>query len=121
MRNEFRTMLVLAGLWLLPIGVAWGQSEDGLARAGCPHQVANYARVGYGPKYVAYYVGGGAPARKGEPRCVDEGTFGIDYKPIVPGFRRTTSLGWWHGRRLQGGPGQYEPNAHVSPFANHPK
>ena len=121
MRATICTLLTLAGIGFLPLGNAWGQTADGLSRAGCPHQVANYARFGYGPKYVAYYVGGGAPARKGEPRCVDEGTFGIDYKPIVPGFRRTTSLGWWHGRRLQGGPGQYEPNAHVSPFANNPK
>ena len=121
MRINISTMLTVAGLWFLSTGDTWAQTEDGLARAGCPHQVANYARVGYGSRYVAYYVGGGAPHSKGECRYPHEGTFGIDYKPIVPGFRRANTLGWWHGRRLQGGPGQYEPNAHVSPFANHPK
>lgn len=120
MRITLSTLLTLAGFWFLPIGDAWGQTEDGLARAGCPHQVASYARVGYGPKYVAYYVGGGAPPSKGECRYTHEGTFGVDYQPIVPGFRRTTALGWWHGRRLQGGPGQYEPNTSVTPFPNRP-
>lgn len=120
MRITISTLLTLAGFWLLPLGAAWGQTEDGLARAGCPHQVASHAHVGYGSKYVAYYVGGGAPHSKGECRYTNEGTFGVDYKPIFPGFRRSTSLGWWHGRRLQGGEGQYEPNAHVTPFPNHP-
>jgi hypothetical protein len=117
MRFEFQTMLALASLWLVSTGTAWGQSGDGLARAGCPNQIARHARVPYGKSYVACYVGGGAPTPKGGPRCVDEGTFGVDYRPIIPGFRGATALGWWHGRRAQGGEGQYEPNAPVSPFA----
>ena len=118
MRTNTSTLLTLAGMCLLTIDNAWGQSEDGLSRAGCPHQIARYARVGYGRPYVAYYVGGGAPTPKGEPRGVHEGTFGVDYRPIVPGFRGATVLGWWHGRRAQGGEGQYEPNAPVTPFPN---
>jgi len=114
------TALPLVGAWLLFVGNANGQSNDGLARAGCPHQIARYARVGYGSSYVAYYVGGGARASKGEARYCDEGTFGVDYMPIVPGFRRSVVLGWWHGKRQQGGYGQYEPNAPVAPFPNMP-
>lgn len=98
---------------------AWAQSEDDLVRAGCPNQIARHARVGYGKDYVVYYVGGGARSPKGEARYVEEGTFGVDYRPIVPGFRNTVALGWWHGRRWQGGGGQYEPYVPVSPFPNY--
>ena len=56
MRINISTMLTVAGLWFLSTGDTWAQTEDGLARAGCPHQVANYARVGYGSRYVAYFV-----------------------------------------------------------------
>ena len=121
MRLEFLTVLAVVGIWFLPAGHALAQSEDRLARAGCPHQIAKYAKVGYGRQYVAYYVGGGARTPKGGARVVDEGTFGVDYMPIVPGFRRSVVLGWWHGRRSQGGTGQYEPNAIVTPLPNLPK
>ena len=93
-------------------------SEDDLVRAGCPQLIKKSARVGYGPKYVAYYVGGGASSFHGEPRYCEEGTFGVDYKPIGPGFRDGVTLGWWHGRRWQGGTGQYEPNNPVRAFPN---
>ncbi len=108
--------LPLVGAWLLFVGKAHGQSNDGIARAGCPHEIATYARPGYGRRYVAYYVGGGARAPKGEARRVDEGTFGVDYSPICPEMRRSVVLGWWHGKRRQGGYGEYEPNSPVSPF-----
>lgn len=97
---------------------AIGRSEDALTRAGCPHQVAWYARPGYGNKYIVYYVGGGAGTCRGEPRYCNEGTFGVDYMPIVPGFHEAVALKWWHGRRNQGGPGQYEPNFLVRGFPN---
>jgi hypothetical protein len=109
--------LVIA--WSVPTRDALAQSEDDLARAGCPRQIAKHARVGYGKGYVVYYVGGGAKSPKGEPRYCEEGTFGVDYKPIIPGFRNTVALGWWHGRRWQGGTGQYEPNTLVTPFPNY--
>lgn len=111
-----RLSLAMAGCVLMFETCA--QAEDDLARAGCPQQIARHAQVGYRKGYVVYYVGGGAGAPKGEPRTCEEGTFGVDYKPIVPGFRNTVALGWWHGRRWQGGTGQYEPNTAVAPFPN---
>jgi hypothetical protein len=93
-------------------------AEDDLARAGCPHLISRHARVSNGNGYVAYYVGGGAHSHQGEYRTCREGTFGVDYMPIVPGFRQGVVLKWWHGQRFQGGSGQYEPNAKVSPLPN---
>ena len=119
MRFYFVAIIGLSLFWCLTVQETWAQSEDDLARAGCPHQIARHARVGYGRGYVGYYVGGGAKSPTGEPRCSDEGTFGVDYKPVVPGFRNTVALGWWHGRRWQGGTGQYEPNTLVPPFPNY--
>ena len=117
---RFATIMILGltGACYLPTRSALGQAEDDLVRAGCPHQIASHARVGYGSKYTVYYVGGGARMRRGDLRQCHEGTFGVDYKPIVPGFRNGTILGWWHGRHSQGGTGQYEPNAPVTPFPN---
>ena len=109
-------MIAMVSQSLLAVSEAADQCEDDLTRAGCPHEIASYARPGYGRRYVAYYVGGGARAPKGEARRVDEGTFGVDYSPICPGMRRSVVLGWWHGKRRQGGYGEYEPNSPVSPF-----
>ena len=117
-RYQFITAVGLFGLWLLPTHVAVAQSEDDLARAGCPHQISRHARASNSKGYVAYYVGGGANSHKGEYRTCQEGTFGVDYMPIVPGFRNGVVLNWWHGRHRQGGPGQYEPNTKVSPLPN---
>jgi hypothetical protein len=57
--------------------------------------------------YVGYYVGGGcAKPRRAEPPYPDEGTWGWDYRGwLVP---RNVILGWWHGRRAQGGTGAYK-------------
>ncbi|MBS0202258.1 MAG: hypothetical protein JSS49_05105 [Planctomycetes bacterium] len=118
MRLALITFLTLLGGSFAPFHLAYGQDDDDLARAGCPHHIARYARVGYNGRYVAYYVGGGAKSWRGEPRYAHEGTFGVDYQPIVPGFRNGVVLGWWHGRRQQGGPGQYEPNRLVPPLPN---
>ena len=117
-RHQFITALTVLSLWCLTNPAAFAQSEDELARAGCPQQIARHARVSNGKGYVAYYVGGGANSHKGEYRTCREGTFGVDYMPIVPGFRDGVVLHWWHGRRRQGGPGQYEPNDKVSPLPN---
>ena len=115
---QFQTMLFLACLAILMLLATTGQAEDQLARAGCPHQIAWYARTGYGDRYIVYYVGGGAKVHRGECRRSDEGNFGVDYMPIVPGFREAVALNWWHGSRLQGGTGQYEPNKLVAPLPN---
>ena len=55
-------------------------------------------------RYCGYAVGGGA-VRFGEGRSLDEGTWGWDYRGIV--LRKRVALDWWHGRRYQGGAGQY--------------
>ena len=121
--HPFRCQIITAGivfgLILSQTTVAF--AEDDLARAGCPHQISRHARVSNGHGYVAYYVGGGAHSHKGEYRTCQEGTFGVDYMPIVPGFRQGVVLKWWHGQRFQGGPGQYEPNTHVVAFPNLPR
>ena len=65
-------------------------------RAGCPDQVAWYARISATPDYDGYYVGGGA-AVGGGSRCPHEGTWGWDY--FGSHFRRLVALDWWHSRR----------------------
>ena len=58
-------------------------------------------------RYLGYHVGGGAGhPRKAEPRRDDEGTWGWDYQGWL--VRRRVVLGWWHGRRYQGGTGAYK-------------
>src|SRR5579862_6981752 len=56
-------------------------------------------------RYIGGYIGGGSPNfRRAEGRTPDEGTWGWDYHCWFP---RRTILGWWHGRRYQGGSGSY--------------
>lgn len=120
--TKMRNVLAILLLAIIGPGIAFDQSvsaaEDGLERAGCPHQIASYARPGYGSKYLVYYVGGGAKSPWGSCRTCEEGTFGVDYQPIVPGFHSAVALGWLHGQSRQGGTGQYEPNRKVSPLPN---
>lgn len=121
---RFRSIIAAAVICTVsPLAqTVYGQSEDDLARAGCPHLIAPWARPGYGSKYLVYYVGGGSKTfYRSEGRRADEGTFGVDYMPIVPGFRHSVALGWWHGRRYQGGAGEYEPNKIVPIFPNAPR
>ncbi len=76
-----------------------------LVRAGKPHWISRWARPSNEPGDCGYYVGGGA-AFHGEPAFCHEGTWGWDYTP----WYSRVKLGWWHGRRHQGGTGQYEPD-----------
>lgn len=76
-----------------------------LSRAGQPHTVARWARGTNSPSYSGYYVGGGA-AWHGEPRRCEEGTWGWDYAP-GHALSPKVALGWWHGRKSQGGTGAY--------------
>jgi hypothetical protein len=75
-----------------------------LQRAGNPQIVAWYAQPSDTGSYIGYYVGGGAACR-GEPRNINEGTWGWDYQGWL--FPRRVALDWWHGRRYQGGIGHY--------------
>jgi len=73
---------------------------DRLHRAGRPEVVAWYAIPSVNRHYSAGYVGGGAVLR-GEPRCPDEGTWGLDYSGIL--FPKQIWLRWWRGRHDQDG------------------
>src|SRR5580765_3004100 len=96
------------------------RSEARRRRAGYPDCVAGYARCGYARHYAGYYVGGGAACSggrtclSGEPRYTHEGTFGMDYAPCYS----RVALDWYHGKKYQGGEGQYEPNRANNGFPN---
>ena len=73
-------------------------------RAGWPQCVSRWARPSFGCHESGDYVGGGAPIC-GDERCPHEGTFGWDYHGRL--FQKRIALGWYHGRRSQGGAGAY--------------
>ena len=75
------------------------------SRTGNPQSVACYAMPSDTGRYIGYYVGGGA-AYHGDPRALNEGTWGWDYKGFC--LPRHIALQWWHGRRYQGGSGAYK-------------
>jgi hypothetical protein len=78
--------------------------EHSQSRAGCPLNVAWYARPSDTAAYVGYYVGGGC-AWRGQPRTPAEGTWGWDYRGLF--FLRRVGLNWCHCGRYQGGIGHY--------------
>jgi hypothetical protein len=77
-------------------------------RAGFPSEESPCARPSDTGRYVGYSVGGGAApwcCGSGDAPTPDEGTWGWDYAGLcVPSWIR---LDWWHGRRQQGGGGDY--------------
>lgn len=82
-------------------------------RAGNPLCVSPLAHFTRSPTYVGYYIGGGTGCCSAEPRRIDEGTWGIDYK----GHRlpRGVELDWSHGRLYQGGTGSYVTEGIAAP------
>lgn len=52
------------------------------------------------------YVGGGGALLCGQPRCVNEGTWGWDFQGCL--FLRNVWLKWNHGSLYQGGAGAYK-------------
>ena len=91
----------------LDVTHCWGGCKAGEhndRRAGCPQGVAWYAHPGESCAFIGYYVGGGS-ACGGTSPCPDEGTWGWDYRGFV--FPRRVALNWTHGRRYQGGTGDY--------------
>ena len=97
-------------LWLSMVTTSIGADMPAtpwqrLSRAGHPQTVAKWARCSNSPSYSGYYVGGGA-AWHGEPRRCEEGTWGWDYAPRHA-LSPKVALGWWHGRKSQGGTGAY--------------
>ncbi len=76
-------------------------------RAGCPQQVAWWARPSTSSHYAVGYVGGSTP-RIGlaatRCRAPDEGTWGMDYDGLLPACRVWLA---WSCHRIQGGTGAY--------------
>ena len=105
-----------AGVWKVHDDVRWSQWRN--ERAGFPLTISRWAEFTYGSKYQGYYVGGGTPPTRFErllpvePRYPHEGTWGMDYAPSYS----LVELFWTHGRRYQGGAGQYEPDRRNRPF-----
>ncbi len=79
--------------------------EDHWHRAGHPERVSWLARPSETPKYGGGWIGGGT-AVGGDPRTLQEGTWGWDYAGYLAPAR--IWLRWSHGRRDQGGIGAYK-------------
>ena len=80
---------------------------DQFRRAGDPQCISRLAKPTESPHEFGYYVGGGARerSRRGECRMPHEGVWGTDYSGVL--IPKHVDLGWWHGRRAQGGTGSY--------------
>lgn len=105
----FPVPLALAGHWFhrergTPPPGRPRSIEHSDARAGEPRTLRCCTEPTNGAAYAGYYVGGGAGCC-GEPRRIDEGTFGWDYRGSL--FPRRVGLSWSHGRLGQGGEGSY--------------
>jgi hypothetical protein len=77
-----------------------------LVRAGCPQYPGRAAAPSITRRNAGYFVGGGEPRGRGG-RCVQDGTWGMDYQ-LFPNRLPKIGLGWHHGQRYQGGPGAYK-------------
>ncbi|WP_145260192.1 hypothetical protein [Planctomycetes bacterium Pan216] len=76
-------------------------------RAGCPQNVACYAKIPYRYGYRGGWVGGGAPRFcRRRPASPCEGTWGQDYNGICR--KRSIFLGWFCKPHYQAGLGSYE-------------
>jgi hypothetical protein len=95
-------------------GLPWFgcRDEDPETRAGNPRSVAPWAHPSDTGRYCPYRVGGGA-AYHGEAPGPEEGTWGWDYPGIL--FPARIALGWWHGRKYQGGTGSYKVDGYRKP------
>ena len=101
---------IVAGLTLLATAsmLVAGPADcpDEHQRAGHPQEVSRFAFPSDTGRYLGHLVGGGCVRpHKAEPLAPDEGTWGWDFTGGC--FRRCVDLGWWHGRRCQGGTGAY--------------
>lgn len=76
-------------------------------RAGNPQCISPLAKPTESSHEIGYYIGGGARerSRHAEPRGPHEGVWGTDYGGLL--VPKHVELGWWHGRRYQGGTGSY--------------
>jgi len=74
-------------------------------RSGHSSSIAPWAQPAMTRHYSGGIVGGGA-ARSGEDRNQIQGTWGWDFHGLLP--RKNIWLGWFHGRKDQGGRGAYK-------------
>ena len=82
-----------------------GDAAGDQRRAGYAPEVSRFAKPSDTGRYTGYLVGGGARRRQGDQPLAHEGAWGWDYSGGL--LQRRVILGWWHGRRYQGGPGAY--------------
>jgi hypothetical protein len=94
------------------------EEEDPQARAGYPQNVSKCAAPSDTGSYVIYKVGGGCACTKccGDAPCREDGVWGWDYQGCW--FPRRVILGWWHGRKYQGGTEGYKTDG---PHLPHPE
>jgi len=98
-------VIILSMIAACPI--AANPPDDGFARAGQPQEISRFARPFDGSRMIGYPIGGGALNRhKAEAPNAADGTWGLDYSGWL--IQRRVDLGWWHGRRYQGGAGAYK-------------
>jgi hypothetical protein len=74
-------------------------------RSGYASSIAPWAQRTVSRHYSGGFLGGGA-ARRGEDRREIQGTWGWDFHGLAAG--KKIWLGWWNGRRDQGGRGAYK-------------
>jgi hypothetical protein len=97
------SMITLAAV----TAIASADPPDEQHRAGFPNEVSRFAQPSDTGRYTGGAIGGGAlRLRKSDGPLPNEGTWGWDYTGGV--FQRRVFLGWWHGRRYQGGSGAYQ-------------
>jgi hypothetical protein len=108
-RPRLSSVLLTAILTLLALALRAKSSppQDDIRRAGQPQEISRLAQPIQPTRMIGYYIGGGALNRyKADVALPTDGTWGLDYTGGL--FRRRVDLGWWHGRRYQGGAGAYK-------------
>jgi len=102
MKSPYAALLMTVPLWWFAASSLYGDPPA----APSLQPIAWWAVPSNSAANLGHYVGGGCtPLLRGEPRRLDEGTWGWDYQGcLIP---RHVNLGWWHGRRYQGGTGAY--------------
>jgi hypothetical protein len=80
--------------------------ENDYIRSGFPWEIRRHARPTRTPAYEHGYVGGGAAFNWGQPRTLEQGTWGRDYSGVA--LPRSIWLNYWGRQRYQGGTGGYK-------------
>jgi hypothetical protein len=86
-------------------GDPYGHRASDYHLSGCPITVRPRAIPSNTRHYGGYWVGGSLPIFGDDP-TLEEGTFGWDYFGVL--FTKRVDLRFSHGRRYQGGSGQYK-------------